>query len=1003
MLTRNTLMDISKHSNATIKLADYMVKSKNPLFYNEIQKIDANSDEIDLIEAFHADLGKTVKTLDNVHQLLSTVDEKGEVLHLKGEKQLQEIFGENYDVVNQTIQLPYGEINLKKDFDKDYEKERIIRHSLGLNLEQYQTLYKQRKNTFKHNQDELHTDEDKIEFLTTYALRETFNTPLQKIRKMVDENIEFRKNLSIEDKNLLDEEITFTKSMVDAVTKGSLFITKKDGLIQWGTGFKRDYADKVQELMKALEENPYVEAVELTSGSSIDAYLNLMNQIKDMNFDLEGPVFLKCRRLEIYNADGLYYQGQRIIALDIKEPSAAIHEFIHSADDNKNSKERQDFARFARSRIDHEYLSTLSKKKQNYYLSTREVIARAGEVAYLFEKFDYQPNNESYEDFKKRVVEGQKITNIYKVNLVKNIENYERRANVYFDITTMDASDIHIFREYYKEYYRPDLAQKLEKTTAVTIPEREPHKVVNRSKKFQKTALSGILLENVETIFENNEKLKIIDPAKLVDIIFGDTMNISRTTKKISNDLIRKQHEVIDKICEWADKNDNKYVKSRIIEITFKHYTENGSEAIILHEYLSKEKDKSVQVDFKSKIEEYKTRTLPLYKDFLKNFVRKDAVEKESGSMWYSKDMNDFLLENNNKLTEIYNDTLKKGIGTVFKLRNENKHLEELTDDMIRTTREELESQGLNNYGKSKRFKSVLKLLEKELRNSDDFLNYFSKEDKAPARISLLLEKNYQSLLHTTNQWFTRHKPEEGELSFGHYKHEDIFKDKFLPLLKQTGELDKLYEMDSRLTYKTPKLYDIQKFEFKDKTAPNEISLGVIERAESYLEHVSYSSNVSIDDTVFNGKIAKGLSLEEIKADIPNLENYENVQNEIKELKDSFKYKNIHATVDREIKESVEVSVFKELEDSLDKESLDNLESIVGRSKKEGEMKNVSGLESFINKKIGIKEDIKEEVENKEDLKNEDSPIDPNPKQEASVEKKRGRKKTIDPRQQSLF
>ena len=115
MLTRNTLMDISKHSNATIKLADYMVKSKNPLFYNEIQKIDANSDEIDLIEAFHKDLGKTVTTLDNVHQLLSTVDEKGEVLHLKGEKQLQEIFGENYDIFNKETSA------MRADCDNPYD------------------------------------------------------------------------------------------------------------------------------------------------------------------------------------------------------------------------------------------------------------------------------------------------------------------------------------------------------------------------------------------------------------------------------------------------------------------------------------------------------------------------------------------------------------------------------------------------------------------------------------------------------------------------------------------------------------------------------------------------------------------------------------------------------------------------------------------------------------------------------------------------------------------
>ena len=209
--------------------------------------------------------------------------------------------------------------------------------------------------------------------------------------------------------------------------------------------------------------------------------------------------------------------------------------------------------------------------------------------------------------------------------------------------------------------------------------------------------------------------------------------------------------------------------------------------------------------------------------------------------------------------------------------------------------------------------------------------------------------------------------------------------------------------MDSRLTYKTPILYDIQKVEFKNKITPNEISLGVIERAEAYLEHASYSSNVSIDDTVFNGKIAEGLSLEEIKVDIPNLENYETIQNEIKELKDSFKYKNIHANVDREIKESVEISVIKELEDSLEGETLENFNSLEGFNKTEEQKLNNSELEIFINKKIGIKEEIKEDLENKEDLKNEDSPIDPNPNQEEPVKKKRGRKKTIDPRQQSLF
>lgn len=987
-LTKNTLFNIAKHSNKTIKLADYMVQLNNPMYYNSIQKVDNNSDEIDLIEAFHKDLGDTATKIEDVHQLLSTVDADGNVLHLKGEKNLQTIFGDAYNKEMQTIKLPHGELNLKRDFDKEAERHKIAKNTIGLSLEQYTTLHKQRNTVFKHNAQELHDNNDKIEFLSTYTLRNHFEDAITKIRKMVDDNIQFRKALSVEEKNLIDEEITFTKSMVDGVTKASLYITKEDGIVQWGTGFKKKYSKEAEELLEALKENPYVEAIELDSNTDPKAFLSLMNEIKEMNFNLASPITLKSRKLGVYKANGLFYSGQNIVAVDVKNPSAALHEMIHAVDllnfDIRSSKERFEFAKFARSRMDKDSLSLLSKKKQNYYYSTAEVIARAGEVSYLFEKFDYNPEKESFSEFKDRVVKEQDITNVYDLNIVSKIDHYTLHADIYFDIAGMNTSEVNTFREYYKKYYRPNIADKIENRHEIIIPEHKEHVVVNRSPNFQKTILSGIVPENAASIFEFNDELKIIDPDILVETIFSDTMNLSRTTKKISKELYPIQAQVITNISDWAYNKKDFYVMSRILEHTMKYYTETTSRNMLIIKHLEENENNTFKHNYLNNVEEFKNKSIPVYEEFIAKNKEQNDIDSQNPnhySFMQSEAIRNINKQYNNEILQINKDLLLSGSSELFDLRK-NGNAKDYYEAVDKQTREQQNRQGLSAYGKGRRFQGVLSMLTKTLKeDGNEILNYFQDEDIAPTAMIFSEPNQYQELISKSMTNLVPYKktgaPEE-------YTREDYsfmknINDLMLPVLKAQGKLEKLAEFDSKVDCKIINKHSLSYLNRNIHNDPEVKEYEFLLKSDEEIYRVRPTFSLSIDSVVFGNKLKNDISIEEIKSAIPDLDKYEICKKKIKSYKEEFNYQPEEITATE-------------------------IENVLTQT----EIESKFNLEDFITKKTpSKKEEPKTTIsEEKKETNEPIEPIDPNVITETEeTKKKRGRprKNKIDPNQQRLF
>lgn len=945
ILTKNTLFNISKHTNKTIKIADYLSKANQPLLFNKMAMVNEDSSDIAYIEAFNKDLGDTTKKLEDVHMLLSTVGDDGRVLHLKGEQKLSEIFGSHYDQEEQTIKLPFGKISLKSEFSRDAVKAAIVENYLDITPAQYNTLFKGRNTIFKHSKDQLYSDEEKIEFLSTVADRELYENAVSSIKEMAEKYTTFRSQLTLEERSLVDDKITFQRSMVDSITKGSTYITKVDGIVQVGSGHKKQ-TEGLNKIIEELKNNKYIDSVELDTDTDLEAFLNLMQQTKKMKFNLKEAVSLKSRKLGNYNANGLFYSRSNIVAVDVKSPSAAVHEFVHAVDLKNNnirySQKRQNFASKMRSYLD---LSGMSKKDFQYYNSTAEIIARAGEIAYLFEEFDYNPEKESIKNFEERISEKQDKDHPYDLNLVKNISVYLKKSNIYFDLEKMKNEDLKMMREYYKSYFRIKEDLKIENLKSVAIPDHVEHKVIGERTRYVATSVGLINEDNIVKLFEYNEKNKIIEPSKLINEIISNPLKLNRTTKSISNAQISSKNDIIAKLCNWAEENDDFYLMSRIAEARIRADVNINKDSYFLADALINT-DEKLSINFMEQVGSCIERVQPLY--------------EEDRELPYSSENRERKKEINNQYRTILNETVAAPDVELEKLYANNPLREETRQIGIQAKAfEDGKNTRLNQRGVNNFYKHVDYMLQKTFnKHGEKIFNYFNKDDMFPITIlsqpnsindTRALGNNFKSFVFLT-------KPENTIEPYHLSK-------SLVGLVDKIGQLKPMIsKMDNIDIVSHPQL------------------ISQLRRGVSYLP-----SLISRDETKFKSEILNvvnkncynsilktplGIEKEDITyqftKELSNykFDSYNEIQKEIKAYKDTFKI--------------------------VEPEDMDVL------------------VEEITETQELTKDDLIKAVENKSSFKNtevinDDSPIDPNISTPEVTKKRKGKKKTFNPNQGNLF
>lgn len=556
-LTNNTLIAISRHTNKVLKLANYMAQSEQPLLLDNIYMIDDTTAQKDALEFFQKDLDKTVDLIEKSHQLLSTVRPDNIVEQLdNNEKNIANIFGDKYDSTSKSLELPAITVYLKSGLDKSDIRDSLTMHLLDINYKEFREFIKNCDKIYKLDEYSIETEDDAIEYLASLAYREKYDNIINKIKDIAGEFSEYRNDLGLQNRSLIDNEITFTRSMIDSVMKNSTYITK-DSIEQIASPHKKDM-QSMKELYNFIKDNNYVNAIELDPDTNLKGVLDILNKTKDLKLNIEEQFCLKCRKLGNYNANGLYLPNHHIAAVDITNPSALIHELTHTADISNtnlfNHKLREELIGKYRKKIDINDLSVIHKK--SYYLNSEEIIARLGEISYILNKNDYK--GEEMGTFIQKIKENENVYNSEFLNIAKPINEYLTRSNIYFNFEKLAPSDLLEIKDYFQSYFgvnnddiKPIYSKPIYQEEKIHTPSKRS---VNA---FKDSPFVKLDQHSIEKALDYNLTNNLIPFENLFSRIAENIHMIARTKKTIKANEVNAQFATIDKLYNWVANQDN--------------------------------------------------------------------------------------------------------------------------------------------------------------------------------------------------------------------------------------------------------------------------------------------------------------------------------------------------------------------------------------------------------------------------------------------------------------
>lgn len=565
-LTNNTLIAISKHTNKVLKMATYMAQSEQPMLLDNVYMIDEGTPQKDALELFQKDFDKTVDLIEKSHQLLSTVRPDHIVEQLdNNNKDIREIFLDKYDSKLFRVELPSITLNLKYALEKENVRDAISQTVLGIDYKTFKEFLKNCDKIYKLDEYSIETEEDAIEYLSSLAYREKYDIIVNKIRTIAGDFSAYRETLGLNNRNLIDNEITFTRSMIDSVMKNSTYITKEN-VEQLASSHKKNMTD-VKRLYDFIKKNNYISSIELDPDTNLKSVIDILQKTEDLKMNIPEQFCLKCRKLGNYNANGLYLPRQHIAAVDISNPSALIHELTHAADisnpELNGHKLREELINKFKKRIDINDLSV--KNKLSYFLNPDEVIARLGEISYILNKNNYQ--GESMSDFIAKVKLNEGEYNSDFLNIAKPIDEYLRRSNVYFNFETMKKEDLIEIKEYFKSYFGVNNDEiKPIYSKPIEYEQKATKKAKKTENKYKDSPFVKLDPTSIKKALDYNLEKNIIPFDDFFFAVAENINMIARRKKGIKGDDVRVQLETAKIIYEWVANSNNKDIQVDLLK-----------------------------------------------------------------------------------------------------------------------------------------------------------------------------------------------------------------------------------------------------------------------------------------------------------------------------------------------------------------------------------------------------------------------------------------------------
>ncbi len=560
-----SLEAIDQYSSKTLKLAAFFAKSGAVVTPRKMMTIGKFSHPVSVLAAFKNDLDKAVKDLRDIHALVSTVDENHFVLSLKSNEQdMRVVFGDSYDPKTYSLDFGGVELPLLREFPAELVKEQILQTHLGTDTATFENIRSHAKKIFSTSRTEAVDLASSMEYLGNAESMKEASLLVERIRDdLVLGYGEYVAQHSDYERRYLAD---FTqRAMVESVKKDSTYITAPDGIVQLAPRHKKQ-KELVDKIAHFIANNPTVRALEVDRACGLEMVDNVLQQIERDKWrgapDHERDMTLAFRLLGNYNALGLHVEQYNLVACDfkkakdLKEGGIALgHEMIHQSD-TLYDEAREGMVKALRARLDMDYLKEVYGDKAAYYYNDREVIARGGEIAYLLNKYDY--NGEDFSEFFARVRAAEdSIDNPHYINIVKGIEVYASRADIYFNFQDMEPENLLQMKEYYQSFFGVD-GIDLKPAHEVEVNFVEPRKNIvsedeeKRARLIRKyEPVGGVCTwtpSTVEGALKENDENPLLTNAEIVQQLIDYPTHIGRSKNSYNMEDVARQIVVLNMV-----------------------------------------------------------------------------------------------------------------------------------------------------------------------------------------------------------------------------------------------------------------------------------------------------------------------------------------------------------------------------------------------------------------------------------------------------------------------
>jgi uncharacterized membrane-anchored protein YjiN (DUF445 family) len=427
-----TLIDIKKHSNAlarlvaTVQLKDYGVDC---YFENASQAIGLGYSRSEILEALNKDIGKTADDLFNSQAIIKSI-QNGKVIEFDSIcNTVEDVFGSTYNKEKETITLSGvcftigGVGSLTKA-----ELSSIILQSLfGIERKELSGVLK----TLTRYEETTDDVQKAILYPSTILADEL-------IGKITDQEIAystFKKALSYEEESEFNK--TFNRTGVTGVIQNATYINT-DGIKQLAPSHKAKDANELEILLKGGKLK-YIEAVECDGDGSLEKMTTLVKQVEKLELNTKVKFTFKARKLGNLKARGVFFPGHLIVAEDVRDTSAVLHELGHLI--HMISHADDPFVNYLISKltpmVDMDNVKFPISRNADYYLDPKEVVARACEIGGLFAR---REGRDAFADDAT-------------FDLIKSDQYYADQEGIYFNFTQFDETTTQELIALYELFY----------------------------------------------------------------------------------------------------------------------------------------------------------------------------------------------------------------------------------------------------------------------------------------------------------------------------------------------------------------------------------------------------------------------------------------------------------------------------------------------------------------------------------------------------------------------